>query len=333
MFGRKENRVRALSAQQKVSLETSHDAYSATIIKAADLVSPAVIGLRLGEDAGARNGQPAGTGSAVVFSSDGYAISNYHVVSGAVTITAILEDGTHCSARVVGTDPFTDLALIQLDKPAPSFVALGDSAALRVGELAIAVGNPLGLQSTVTVGVVSALRRSLRGAGGRMIDDVIQTDAALNPGNSGGALVDHRGHLVGINTAIIGGAQGLCFAIPINTAKAIIPDLIKFGEVRRGWLAIHAQTQGIQSAHAKRLGLKKASGVLIVSVGTGGPADQSGLLAGDLILRVDGDEVASVDDLLRHLDFDKIGNNVAIEVWRAGALKKVKAVVVPRITD
>lgn len=333
MFGRKKSKSSPLSARNVARPDASYDAYSATIIRAADLVSPAVIGLRLGDHYEAGHGQPSGTGSAVVFSSDGYAISNYHVVSAAGDITAILEDGTRCRAHLVGADPSTDLALIQLDQRAPSFVALGDSETLRVGQLAIAIGNPLGLQSTVTVGVISALRRSLRGAGGRMIDDVIQTDAALNPGNSGGALVDNQGHLVGINTAIIGGAQGLCFAIPINTAKAIIPDLMKFGEVRRGWLAIHAQTQGIQPAHAKRLGLKKASGVLIVSVGAGGPAEQSGLLAGDLIIRVDGDDVSSVDDLLRHLDYDKIGNNVAIEVWRNGIIKKVKAVVVPRITS
>lgn len=307
-----------------------HDAFSQIIIAASDTVSPAVVGLHRIKQQGPQGNALEGSGSAVVFSSDGYAITNHHVIEGAAQIEAVLHDGTSCSAEIVGIDPETDLALVKLGAQQNAFVELGDSASLRVGELAIAIGNPLGLQSTVTVGVISALRRTLRGASGRMIDDVIQTDAALNPGNSGGALVDANGHLVGINTAIVGGAQGLCFAVPIDTAKAILPDLMRHGRVRRGWLAIHAQTQGLSPQLARRLELPAPSGVLIVELQRGGPGEAAGLLPGDVILRIDGEAVTSVDAIFRHLDYDRIGERVSIMVLRRGGLVELSAEVTAR---
>lgn len=315
--------------QSRLNKAAGYDAFSQTIIAASDEVSPAVVGLHRVQS-GPRGNAMDGSGSSVVFSSDGYAITNHHVIEGADRIEAVLHDGTSCGAEVVGIDPETDLALVKLECPQNAYVELGDSASLKVGQLAIAIGNPLGLQSTVTVGVISALRRTLRGASGRMIDDVIQTDAALNPGNSGGALVDAKGHLVGINTAIVGGAQGLCFAVPIDTAKAILPDLMRHGRVKRGWLAIHAQTQGLNPSLAKRLELPVPSGVLVVELQRGGPGEQAGLLPGDVILRIDGEPVPSVDAIFRHLDYDRIGDTVSIQVLRRGGLGELSVKVSAR---
>lgn len=330
MFSRKSKRRKKHVVDPQSSGPHVLDSYSETVTRAADRVSASVIGIHRQPAGPYHQAQADGSGSAVVFSSDGYAISNYHVVSGTAALTAVLGDGSSCPAEIVGVDAATDLAVLKLTHPQSSYVEMGDSSLLQVGQLAIAIGNPLGFYSTVTVGIVSALRRSLRGAGGRMIDDIIQTDASLNPGNSGGALVDHRGHLVGINTAIIGGAQGLCFAIPINTAKAVIPDLLRFGRVKRGWLAVHAQTQRVNPAMAKRLGLKVASCVLVVQTEAGGPADASGIRRGDLITHVDGDSIHSVDDLLRHLDFDRIGKQVSIDVWRQSKPIKLSTLVIER---
>lgn len=297
-----------------------HDSFSETIITASGKVSPAVVGVHRIRKSGPQTLSLDGSGSAVVFSSDGYAITNHHVIDGAEQLEAVLSDSTTCSAEIVGVDPDTDLAVLKLGETKNTFIEFGDSSNLQVGQLAIAIGNPLGLQSTVTVGVISALRRSLRGAAGRMIVDVIQTDAALNPGNSGGALVDAQGHLVGISTAVAGGAQGICFAVPINTAKAILPDLMRFGKVERGWLAIHAQTQGLNPSLAKRLDLKIPTGILVVELERGGPGDSAGLHPGDVILRIDGEHVPSVDAIFRHLDHDRIGSRVTLQVLRRGGL-------------
>ena len=297
---------------------SAHDAFSQTVIDASNKVSPAVVGVHRIRQSGPHTLSLDGSGSAVVFSSDGYAITNHHVIDGAEKVEAVLSDSTTCPAEIVGIDPDTDLAVLKLSQTKNAFIEFGDSSDLQVGQLAIAVGNPLGLQSTVTVGVVSALRRTLRGAAGRMIVDVIQTDAALNPGNSGGALVDAQGHLVGISTAVAGGAQGICFAVPINTAKAILPDLMRHGKVQRGWLAIHAQTQGLSPALAKRLDLRIPSGVLVVELQRGGPGEAAGLHPGDVILRIDGEQVPSVDAIFRHLDYDRIGSRVTLQVLRRG---------------
>ena len=317
---RKSNKPGGLRRFFSSGTPSPHDAFSQTIIDASDEVSPAVVGVHRIKQSGPYTHSLDGSGSAVVFSSDGYAITNHHVIDGAEKVEAVLSDSTTCPAEIVGADPDTDLAVLKLSQTRNAFIAFGDSSSLQVGQLAIAVGNPLGLQSTVTVGVISALRRTLRGAAGRMIVDVIQTDAALNPGNSGGALVDAQGHLVGISTAVAGGAQGICFAVPINTAKAILPDLMRFGKVQRGWLAIHAQTQGLSPALSKRLELKIPSGVLVVEIERGGPGDVAGLHPGDVILRIDGEPVPSVDAIFKHLDYDRIGSRVKLHVLRRGGL-------------
>jgi S1-C subfamily serine protease len=199
-----------------------------------------------------------------------------------------------------------------------------------VGELSIAMGNPLGLQATVTVGVISALRRTLRGESGRLIEDVIQTDAALNPGNSGGALVDSHGGVVGINTAIIGGAQGICFAVPINTAKLVIPELMREGRVARGWFGIAGQTQELSRALVRRLGLSVESGVLVVAISSGGPADLACLRMGDVVLKLDGTPTPSVDAVHKLLTRDRIGRKVSLDVLRDGVLVKLNLLVTER---
>jgi S1-C subfamily serine protease len=266
----------------------------------------------------------------VIISPDGYALTNNHVVRGAGSIEGILHDGSVATAEVVGTDPDTDLALLRLSGKGHSAAELGDSNALRVGELAIAIGNPLGLQATVTVGVVSALRRTLRGESGRLIEDVIQTDAALNPGNSGGALVDGHGAVVGINTAIIGGAQGLCFAVPSSTAKIVIPELMREGRVARGWLGIGGQTQELSRALVRRLELSVESGVLVVAVAGGGPGEAAGLEEGDVILKLDGEATPSVDAIHKLLTRERIGRTVQLYVLRNGARTRLKLAVTAR---
>ena len=305
----------------------SPDGFSETIVRVVEQISPAVIGVRR-----KRRGRDLydGAGSGVIISPDGYALTNNHVVKGAGGVDAVLDDGAVVSAELVGADPDTDLALLRLSGARHNAAKLGDSNALRVGELAIAIGNPLGLQATVTVGVVSALRRTLRGDGGRLIEDVIQTDAALNPGNSGGALVDAFGAVIGINTAIIGGAQGLCFAVPSNTAKAIVPELMRNGRVARGWFGIAGQTQELSRALVRRLDLKTESGVLVAAVTSGGPAEQAGLEVGDVLLKLDGEATPSVDAIHKLLSRERIGRRVELVVLRRGALTKLSLSVTER---
>ncbi|MFN3465815.1 MAG: S1C family serine protease [Terricaulis sp.] len=290
-------------------------------------IGPAVIGIRR---TSRQRGLYDGAGSGVIISPDGYALTNNHVVRGAGSIEGVLHDGSVASAEVIGTDPDTDLALLRLNGKGHQAAELGDSSKLRVGELAIAMGNPLGLQATVTVGVVSALRRTLRGESGRLIEDVIQTDAALNPGNSGGALIDANGAVVGINTAIIGGAQGLCFAVPSSTAKLIIPELMRDGRVARGWIGIGGQTQELSRALVRRLGLSSESGVLVVAVAAGGPGEAAGLDEGDVILRLDGELTPSVDAIHKLLTRERIGRTVELDVLRRGARTKLKLAVTAR---
>ena len=290
-------------------------------------MAPAVIGVRRTSRA---RGLYDGAGSGVIISPDGYALTNNHVVRGAGSIEGVLHDGSIASAEVVGADADTDLALLRLSGKGHEAAELGDSDALRVGELAIAMGNPLGLQATVTVGVVSALRRTLRGESGRLIEDVIQTDAALNPGNSGGALIDAHGGVVGINTAIIGGAQGLCFAVPSSTAKLVIPELMRDGRVARGWLGIAGQTQDLSRPLVRRLGLDAESGVLVVAVSSGGPGEAAGLEEGDVVLRLDGVATPSVDAIHKLLSRERIGRRVALDVLRNGARTTLELNVVAR---
>ncbi len=321
MFGRK--RTFAAAPRRR----GPRDHYSETVIRVVDRIAPSVISVRR---TSARNALYDGAGSGVIISPDGYALTNNHVVSGAGRIEGVLHDGSVVGAEIVGTDADTDLALLRLEGARHDNAALGDSDGLRVGELAIAMGNPLGLQATVTVGVISALRRTLRGQTGRLIEDVIQTDAALNPGNSGGALVDGEGAVVGINTAIVGGAQGLCFAVPSNTAKLVVPELMRSGRVARGWFGIAGQTQELSRALARRLGLHVESGVLVVAISSGGPAEAAGLQVGDVVLKLDGEATPSVDAVHKLLSRDKIGKRVKLDVLRGGQIVQLDLRVTER---
>ncbi|MBX9745907.1 MAG: trypsin-like peptidase domain-containing protein [Hyphomonadaceae bacterium] len=321
MFGRKSTLIAAPRRRGP------RDGFSETVIRVVDTIGPAVIGVRR---TSRQRDLYDGAGSGVIISPDGYALTNNHVVRGAGRIEAILHDGSVAEAQVVGADPDTDLALLRLNGRGHAAAELGDSDQLKVGELSIAIGNPLGLQATVTVGVISALRRTLRGEAGRLIEDVIQTDAALNPGNSGGALVDAHGAVVGINTAIIGGAQGLCFAVPSNTARLIVPELMRDGRVARGWLGIAGQTQGLSRALVRRLHLVAESGVLVVAVAGGGPGEAAGLEEGDVVLKLDGVDTPSVDAIHKVLTRELIGRHVELVVLRNGAITKLKLAVTVR---
>jgi S1-C subfamily serine protease len=306
------------------------DVFSRTVIDVAERTGPAVVGIRRrGADHEPDNpfAPVLGSGSGVIITPDGYVLTNDHVVRGAPKLDAILSDGTSIEARIVGEDPDTDLALLRLARGGLPAATLGDSQGLRVGQLVVAIGNPLGLQATVTTGVISALHRTLRGISGRLIEDVIQTDAALNPGNSGGALVDSVGRVIGVTTAIIGGAQGICFAVPIDTAKWVVPELLREGRVVRGYLGLAGQTQPFDRRLARQLGLALPAGVLIAGVAEGGPAAAAGLRPGDLIIAVDGEPTPSVDAVHKLLGRHAIGRTLALRVLREGKLLDVRATV------
>jgi S1-C subfamily serine protease len=297
------------------------DAYSEAVSTVVDRVGAAVVRIDV-----SRGKQRGGTGSGVIVSPDGLVLTNSHVVSGQKQIMVRTVEGTEVRARIIGDDPDTDLALARLDEAADVIHArLGDSKQLRRGQIAIAIGNPLGFESTVTAGVISALGRSLRAQNGRMIDDVVQTDAALNPGNSGGALVSSLGEVIGINTAMINGAQGICFAVASNTARHVLGELVKHGRVRRAHLGISAQTTAIAKRFVDSLGLTGASAAMISSVERGGPADQAGLRGGDLVVRLDEIAIGGVDDLIRLLNADRVGRTIAVDILRRGELKRIWA--------
>jgi S1-C subfamily serine protease len=292
------------------------DAYSRAVVGAAERVGPSVVHIEARYSKSGRGRANHGTGSGFVFTSSGYILTNSHVVHGASQLEVTLADGSAHQGDRIGDDPDTDLAVIRVHAGDLVPATLGDSKKVRVGQLALAIGHPYGFQSSVTAGVVSALGRSLRAGSGRLIDDVLQTDAALNPGNSGGPLVDSRGNVIGVNTAMILPAQGICFAIAINTAKFVAGRLIRDGRVRRGRIGIAVQTVPLPASMTGRPGPERRGGVLVVGVDPGGPADRAGLEEGDLILGLDGHAVSGIDDLHRLLTEERVGIELPIRILR-----------------
>ena len=300
------------------------DAYSRAVIGAVDRVGPAVLHLQI---SGA-NEHPNGSGSGVVFTPDAYVLTNSHVVSGARKIQATFPDGRSLAANLVGDDPDTDLAVLRLDGDTPTFARLGDSRRLRVGQLVVAIGNPFGFQCTVTAGVVSALGRSLRTRSGRLIDSVIQTDAALNPGNSGGPLVTGAGEVVGINTAIIGMAQGICFSISASTVEFVAARLIREGRVRRCYIGVAGQNVPLPRRVVRFHELARDTGVRVQSTAPDGAARAAGQSSGDIIVAVDGIPVGDVDELHRLMTEERAGKPVPVTVLRLA--QKLDLAVTPR---
>jgi S1-C subfamily serine protease len=297
------------------------DAYSEAVVGAVEVVGPAVVKIDAGR----------GGGSGVVFTPDGLILTNSHVVDGVEQPRATLPDGRSAAARLVGADRHTDLAVLRLDTvpgPALAWATLGDSRAVRVGQVAIAIGNPYGFHHSVTTGVVSALGRSLRARSGRLMDDIIQTDASLNPGNSGGPLVTTRGEVIGINTAMILPAQGLCFAIASNTVRFVAARLIRDGRVRRSYIGVAGQTTPLPRALARHNRIAASSGVLVASIESDSPAAAAGLESGDVLLDVAGTAVTAVDDLIRMLTDERIGVATRVTLLRGGERRQLT--VVPR---
>jgi S1-C subfamily serine protease len=305
------------------------DAYSAAVIGAVERVAPSVVKIDTLRQLPGRDGShQAGSGSGFVFTPDGFIVTNSHVVHGGTAWRVAAPDGEPLSAHLVGSDPDTDIAVLRVHGEVPPAVELGDSSSLRVGQLVVAVGNPLGFDHTVTAGVVGALGRGMRSVGGRLVEQVIQTDAALNPGNSGGPLVDAQGRVVGVNTAMIAGAQGLCFAIPVNLAVDIASRLIHRGRIERGWLGLACAPARLTRRQVRYFTLPGETAVRVVEVQEGSPAATAGFVRGDLIVSVDGQAVADPDGLHRLLSQERIGVPVAIEVLRG--YDRVPLTVVPR---
>lgn len=295
------------------------DAYSQAVVSAARTVSQAVASIRVTKPAPARGRRTPGgdgSGSGFLVTPDGFLVTNSHVVSGSSRMEVTLPDGRSFDARLVGADPPTDLAVLQIPGSGFSYARFGDSTQLQVGQLAIAIGNPYGFEYTVTAGVISALGRSLQSSTGRAIDNVIQTDAALNPGNSGWPLVNSHGEVVGVNTAIILPAQGICFAISSGTASFIVSQLLTEGKVRRAYLGIGGQDTPIPKAYRSLLGITTERGVWVKSVENQGPASKAGLKEGDILVAMDQQPITRVEDLHRLLVKEKIGKTFEVEVIR-----------------
>jgi S1-C subfamily serine protease len=296
------------------------DAYSRAVTAVVERIAPSVVKIETGARRPTGGDIQAGTGSGFVFTPDGLILTNSHVVSHAQPIRVTLLSGTVAQADVVGDDPHTDLAVIRISAPDLAVAPLGSSAALKAGQVVIAIGNPYGFQHTVTTGVVSALGRSLRARSGRLIDDVIQTDAALNPGNSGGPLVTSHGEVVGVNTAIIAGGQGLSFAVPIDTARVVIPKLLRDGRVRRGYLGLGGQNVPLLRRVSRFYSLPSDGGVLVVSVDGDGPAVAAGVREGDILVEFAGQPVGRIDDLHRLLTETAIGGPAPLRLLRGTEL-------------
>jgi S1-C subfamily serine protease len=311
------------------------DAYSRAVTGVVSRISPAVVHIKVKKKAsrpGSSRPDVEGSGSGFIITPDGYIVTNCHVVEDIDTVEVSLADGATCKAQVIGQDPASDIALLRVAGSRLPMVSLGDSDKIKVGQVAIAVGNPLGFQSTVTAGVISALGRSLRSRSGRLIENVIQTDAALNPGNSGGPLLDSRGDVIGINTAIIQNAQGICFAIPVNTMRWVVTSLIREGKVTRGFLGISGQTVPLPVRVVRYFQLNQDSGVQVIDVSSSGPARQAGLKEGDIIITLSGQPTTSIDDIHRRLTREAIGKNLAIVLlrgWTTRLEKSIKPVESP----
>ncbi len=304
------------------------DAYSRAVIDVVDRVGAAVVRIDVKPSGQARRG---GTGSGVIVAPDGLVLTNSHVVGDASRVEVTTVEGRSLTARVMGRDPDTDLALVRVDAAVTlTAAALGDSKRLRRGQLVIAIGNPLGFESTVTTGVVSALGRSLRASTGRLMEDIIQTDAALNPGNSGGPLVSSRGEVVGINTAVIMGAQGICFAVAANTANFVLGELVRHGRVRRSFIGVSAQQTALPRRVRLDVGLTQETGVTVIAIEAESAAAKAGLAIGDILVRLDGERVTGADDLIRLLTGEKIGRDVEVELLRGGVLRQLTVVPAER---
>lgn len=310
------------------------DAYSHAVIQAAEQVSPAVVNIEVNKGANGQGparsrfpGERRGTGSGFIFTSDGFILTNSHVVHRSTQLDVTLADGREFKAELVGDDPATDLAVIRIHGENLSAVTLGDSQQVRVGQVAIAIGNPYGFQTTVTAGVVSALGRSLRTDSGRLVDNIIQTDAALNPGNSGGPLINSRGGVIGVNTAMILPAQGLCFAIAINTAKFVAGQLMQHGRVRRSVIGVGGQDTPLRRQLVRHHNLPIESGILVVSIEPQSPAKRAGLIEGDVIVGFDDQTTGSIDALHRLLTHEQVGQRAPITLLRRN--DKLTLTIVP----
>jgi S1-C subfamily serine protease len=302
------------------------DAYSEAVASAVQQVGPAVVNIEVFRQKGASE-VPAGTGSGFVFTPDGFVLTNSHVVAHANRISVTLLDGRRAEGALVGADPHSDLAVVRIGSSTLAAAALGDSGRLRVGQLAIAIGSPYGFQCTVTAGVVSALGRSLRSQSGRLIDDVIQTDAALNPGNSGGPLINSRGEVIGVNTAVILPAQGICFAIGINTAQYVAARLIRDGRIVRAYIGVAGMTAPLPRRFVRFYRLARETAVMVTSVEPGSPVDKAGVKPRDMIIAYRDNAVGAVDDLHRLLSEEQIGARAELTVIRG--TERLRLEVVP----
>jgi S1-C subfamily serine protease len=312
-------------SDERANEQEALDAYSRVIVTVAESLGPAVVNLRgVASEGGRRAG---GSGSGFLFTPDGFLLTNHHVVRGSSRVRVRLNDGREVSGRVVGADPWTDVAVVQADASGLPHAQLGESAGLRVGQLVVAIGSPFGFDSTVTAGVVSALGRTLRSITGHLVDNVIQTDAALNPGNSGGPLLDSQGRVIGINTAIIHSAQGICFAIPINMAKRIVPQLMQHGRVVRGYLGLHGRDVPVARHLARQFGLNQESGVEVIALEPGGPAALAGMAEEDLIVALGDQPISSIDDLQNRLADIPVGIPAEVILLRGG--RRLGRFVVP----
>jgi S1-C subfamily serine protease len=303
------------------------DAYSEAVSGAVARVAPAVAHVRVERERRAR-GRQEGAGSGFLITPDGYLVTNSHVAGGAAAIEITLSDGRVANAEVVGDDPDSDLAVLKAGIGDVAWCRFGNSASVRVGQIAIAIGSPYGFQHSVTAGVVSALGRSMRAQSGRLLDNIIQTDAALNPGNSGGPLVDSRGAVVGVNTAIIHSAQGICFAIGASTAEQVAIALLREGRVRRAYLGIGGVTLALPTRVVRHFNLALNAGVRVESVAADSPASRAGLAVGDVVIALDGAPVGGIDDLQRLLGADAIGRRTTIEAVRRGRLLRIDVTLV-----